>query len=71
MEQERFSTITLLTDSDAEYCVFCKKETRYKRCDPIERRKCYVEGAGQLCDECYIEIYEKDTPHNIKLLQKK
>jgi len=46
MEQERFSTLTLLTDSDAEYCVFCKKETRYKCCDPIERRKCYVEGAG-------------------------
>lgn len=75
MEQEKLSKIMMNADrnidSIIEYCAFCQKETRYKRCDPIETRECYVDGGGQLCDECYMEIYEKSAPHDIMLLKKK
>jgi|TARA_B100001964_G_C13716885_1_gene372819 hypothetical protein len=40
-------------------CVSCKKETRYDEFDHIDFRNFYIEGAGQLCPECYNEIYEK------------
>ena len=40
-------------------CVSCKKETQYDEFDHIDVRHFYIEGAGQLCPECYSEIYQK------------
>ena len=40
-------------------CVSCKKETQYDEFDHIDFRNFYIEGAGQLCPECYNEIYQK------------
>ena len=40
-------------------CVWCKKETQYDEFDHIDFRNFYIEGAGQLCPECYNEIYGK------------
>lgn len=34
-------------------CVLCGKETPYTKNVHIDLRKCYVEGCGQLCEECY------------------
>jgi hypothetical protein len=38
-------------------CVSCKKETLYNKTDHIDFRLGYVEGAGQLCLDCYDIIY--------------
>ena len=40
-------------------CVSCKKETLYNKTDHVDFRLGYVEGAGQLCLDCYGTIYEK------------
>ena len=33
-------------------CVLCGKETQYDKETPVNLRKHYVEGVGQLCDHC-------------------
>ena len=42
-----------------ELCVTCKKETKYDREEHIDYRVGYIEGARQLCLDCYDEIYIK------------
>jgi hypothetical protein len=42
-------------------CVSCKKETLYNKTDHIDFRLGYVEGAGQLCLDCYEKIYGIDS----------
>ncbi len=39
-------------------CVNCEKETQYDIDCHIDYRFHYIEGAGQLCKECYEKIYE-------------
>ena len=39
-------------------CVNCNKETLYNKETHIDFRLGYVEGAGQLCLDCYGIIYE-------------
>lgn len=36
-----------------EKCYLCKCDTPHYKDDPIEKRFNYIEGAGQLCQECY------------------
>ena len=38
-------------------CVSCGTETLYERTDHIDFRLGYIEGAGQLCLDCYDSIY--------------
>ncbi len=38
---------------EKEYCVICGAETGYFRNTPIEKRKCYVDGLGQVCLKCF------------------
>ena len=40
-------------------CVNCKRETLYSKETHIDFRLGYVEGAGQLCLDCYEKIYMK------------
>ena len=42
-----------------ELCVTCKKETTYDKEDHIDFRIGYIECSGQLCLECYNELYIK------------
>ena len=42
-------------------CVTCDKETPYNIDDHIDMRIGYIEGAGQLCFDCYEEVYVKKT----------
>jgi hypothetical protein len=37
-------------------CVSCGNETPYDVTENIHNRFHYVEGSGQLCEECYIRI---------------
>lgn len=43
--------------SKYEYCVICGKRTDVKREDPVGLRRYYVEGVGQLCEECFEGFY--------------
>lgn len=38
-----------------EHCVICRQETEYLYSTPIQERKCYIVGCGQLCAKCYRE----------------
>lgn len=51
------------TDSDEscfERCVLCGAVTDVPRQQPVSERKCYVPGAGQLCEKCCIDLYGTD-----------
>ena len=43
-----------------ELCVICHKETPYTFDTPIDQRRYYYEGVGQLCKDCYREIVEEE-----------
>ena len=43
-----------------ELCVRCGKETKYDTSTPITLRRYFIEGAGQLCEECWNKLYESD-----------
>lgn len=40
-----------------EKCVSCSKDTPYTFNENINTRYYYIEGVGQLCKECYDELY--------------
>ena len=44
-------------NNPTEKCVSCGTDTEYKFNDHIDFRLGYIEGAGQLCKECYAEVY--------------
>ncbi len=37
-------------------CVLCHRPTPYRAADPVSARQGYVEGAGQLCRQCWSEV---------------
>ena len=41
-------------------CVVCREKTEYDVNDHVDVRLYYVEGSGQLCEECYNEIYGEE-----------
>ena len=45
-------------------CVSCDEVTQYSRFDHVDYRIGYIEGAGQLCLNCYDEIYVKKKNNN-------
>ena len=44
---------------ETEKCVNCEVETNVPVNEHVDLRKFYVEGAGQLCEECWNKIYKK------------
>ena len=40
-----------------ELCIRCGKPTPYHPNTPITLRRYFVEGSGQLCEECFYELY--------------
>lgn len=40
-----------------EICVSCGKQTDIPREMDISERSFYIEGAGQLCKDCYYQLY--------------
>ena len=44
---------------EKDKCVLCGKITSYLESDNISKREWYIEGAGQLCEGCYVEKYRK------------
>lgn len=45
---------------DMEYCVLCRKVTDIPRNIPVDERKYYIQGAGQLCRACYHKVYDSE-----------
>jgi len=43
---------------EKEKCVSCGKDTPYTINTPVDLREYYIEGAGQLCMDCYFHIFE-------------
>ena len=68
------------TDDLYEQCIMCHGKTETLKTTHIDFRYGYVEGAGQLCRECYIStnrnlitIDERtilDTPNDLELGKK-
>ena len=48
-------------DNNIERCVSCNTETPYSVDTHIDERQHYVEGSGQLCEECWDKIYNRHT----------
>lgn len=46
-----------IAEKELERCVLCGKQTDVPRDLDISLRVGYVEGAGQLCRECYQRVY--------------
>jgi len=44
-------------NTEYEKCVSCGDTTEEKRETNINHRDHYVEGAGQLCKDCWVELY--------------
>jgi hypothetical protein len=58
-----------VSEDGFDLCVFCRTETEYKSDVNIESRNFYVECAGQLCVNCYVEL-EKETSVSFHFLKK-
>ena len=43
--------------SNKELCVVCWKETEFDKDTPIELKERCVRGVGQLCYDCWKELY--------------
>lgn len=50
-----------------EYCILCGRMTEAAKEQPVSEREYYIEGAGQLCRECYQELYVPQ--HNETVVQ--
>ena len=48
-------------DAEKEVCTICGKCTEYCIDTPVSERIGYIEGSGQLCRDCYYEIYTKKS----------
>lgn len=46
-------------EDEYEICVLCKKMTKVPFVQSIEQRNFYIEGAGQLCYNCYWDLYKR------------
>lgn len=46
-------------NNDKEVCVGCWEDTGYDKSVPIDKRRYYVEGMGQLCDKCGLVFFSR------------
>jgi hypothetical protein len=56
-----------MDNNNVEKCVSCTREVGYTINTHIDARKNYVEGVGQLCSECFIEVYNKVHKKNVDI----
>lgn len=52
-------------------CVICGKDTGIPHDTPIENRRRYITGSGQLCEDCYFDLYIKPDPDENENLSEK
>ena len=44
-----------------ELCIRCGRPTPYDILTPITTRLYYIEGSGQLCEQCFSQLYPRAT----------
>ena len=49
-------------------CVICGCDTDVPEDTPIENRERYVDGSGQLCSDCYFNLYLKPSREEKQIL---
>lgn len=54
-----------MENTNVDKCVSCGFLTPHSVEDHVDNRKTYVEGAGQLCSKCFIEVYKKVHKKNV------
>ena len=54
-EGVNYEYIKLVDSIYYDLCVLCKANTGVRTDCPIEQRTYYVEGCGQLCEECWLK----------------
>lgn len=59
-----------MENNNIEKCVNCGRDTGYSLNDHVDYRKSYVDGAGQLCSQCFIEVYKKVHDKNVNTDEK-
>lgn len=61
MQKTIFASNKTVSKDSAVYekCVLCGKQTDIKSDTHIDMRDFYVEGAGQLCRDCWLSVYGK------------
>lgn len=52
---------------EKELCIRCGKPTPYHPNTPITLRCYFVEGSGQLCEQCYFTLYPVPTSFDSRL----
>jgi len=60
----------MITETDRtkmDKCVLCNADTPYTEHTHIDYRNFYVDGAGQLCGECYNKVYDNKNSENLLL----
>jgi len=50
--------VSLKNNTEKDKCVKCGEITMYEKNVHIDRRMGYVEGAGQLCNDCFIQGFQ-------------
>ena len=54
-----------------EECVSCGIETPYDENDHVDLRSFYIQGCGQLCCDCFNEIYDFKKNERIQQAKKR
>ena len=44
-----------------ENCIRCGRPTPYDQSTPVHLRRYYVDGSGQLCEQCFSQLYSSST----------
>ena len=44
---------------EKDKCVMCGCDTEYDKDEHVDMRNYYVDGAGQLCYDCYKSVYDR------------
>jgi hypothetical protein len=55
---------------ETEKCVMCGGDTKVARQSYVDERAFYVEGAGQLCRDCWYITYEMEKQSFLRPLDK-
>jgi|TARA_Y100000310_G_C20564740_1_gene754890 hypothetical protein len=60
-ENNKYEKLKWGGKEEKDLCTSCGTTTQHNKFDHIDMRKYYVEGAGQLCYDCYMRVYFKDS----------
>ena len=48
-------------EEENDRCIMCWCPTEYKRSAPVALRKHYVNGLGQMCEGCYLQLQKNNA----------